>query len=501
MVSLAQIVSSAALGAFIGYFTNALAIRSLFRPLEPRWYTLGWQGVIPKNRARLADNVARVVGEDLLSHEYLVAQIERPALQEHLGRFLHTQLEKLLDQSPMHLLERLPAGGLERLIERGVKLFAAWRRDEASLEFKHALLTFLERQVRQLKLGEVLGDEAAEDLAAGLDELLAREATRAELARVVEARTLAFLQRDASLEEVLPDELREAFRQGLRREIPALLERLAAWLSSSENAGDLSARLFEALVDYAEREGGLRRWVGELGLRFFGEQIEAAIAEWLPRVAREYLARPDTRERVERHLVEGIDSLLDKPLGEWVGSQSRPLAKQIGRISAAWMTSAQTRVQVRDLVMDQYRRWRQHSLEALVPDSAWADIRRQVLGLMRIEDEEAVAWGLGPWLCAKAAASKGPLRRWLSLSPADQETLVVWGQVRATELLQREVPVLLGEIDIAHMVREQVLGFDLLRVEDMVRSLISDQLRYIELLGAVLGGLVGISLPFLYQLF
>ena len=51
------------------------------------------------------------------------------------------------------------------------------------------------------------------------------------------------------------------------------------------------------------------------------------------------------------------------------------------------------------------------------------------------------------------------------------------------------------------MVREQVLGVDLLRVEDMVRSLISDQLRYIELLGAVLGGLVGISLPFLYQLF
>ena len=73
--------------------------------------------------------------------------------------------------------------------------------------------------------------------------------------------------------------------------------------------------------------------------------------------------------------------------------------------------------------------------------------------------------------------------------------------MRATELLQREVPVLLDEIDIAHMVREQVLGFDLLRVEDMVRSLISDQLRYIELLGAVLGGLVGVSLPFLYQLF
>ena len=87
--------ASAALGAFIGYFTNALAIRSLFRPLEPRWYTLGWQGVIPRNRARLADNVAKVVGEDLLYREYLVEQIERPALQESLRQVLDARLGRL----------------------------------------------------------------------------------------------------------------------------------------------------------------------------------------------------------------------------------------------------------------------------------------------------------------------------------------------------------------------------------------------------------------------
>ena len=80
--------TSAALGAFIGYFTNALAIKALFRPLRPRWYSLGWQGVIPKNRARLADNIARVVGEDLLYRDYLLEQIEKPALQENLHAYL-----------------------------------------------------------------------------------------------------------------------------------------------------------------------------------------------------------------------------------------------------------------------------------------------------------------------------------------------------------------------------------------------------------------------------
>ena len=150
MVSLVQIVASAGLGAFIGYFTNALAIRSLFRPLEPHWYTLGWQGVIPKNRARLADNVATVVGEDLLYREYLVEQIERPALQESLRQLLGVRIGRLYDESPAGVLAWLPAAEVEPLVERVLALLAAWSRTDASLGPKEALLDVVERQLRAL---------------------------------------------------------------------------------------------------------------------------------------------------------------------------------------------------------------------------------------------------------------------------------------------------------------------------------------------------------------
>ena len=140
-------VASAALGAFIGYATNFLAIRSLFRPLEPKWYTLGWQGVIPKNRVRLADNVARVVDEELLYREYLVAQIERPALQDSLRQVLAARLARLLDETPaLALADWLPADRIEQLVERSLGLLAVWSRDEASAEFKEELLDALEQQ-------------------------------------------------------------------------------------------------------------------------------------------------------------------------------------------------------------------------------------------------------------------------------------------------------------------------------------------------------------------
>ena len=492
--------ASAALGAFIGYFTNALAIRSLFRPLEPRWYTLGWQGVIPRNRARLADNVAKVVGEDLLYREYLVEQIERPALQESLRQVLDARLGRLLDETPAKALDWLPAGGVESLVERVLGLLAAWSRDEASLELKHALLDVLEERVRRLELGEVLSEDTAADLAGLLDEVLARAETRADLAQALEVQVLAFLERDAPLAEVVPDELRTALWQGLQREIPALLERMAAWLSSAENIDYLSSRLFAALAAHTEREGGLRGLVGEWGLRLFGEQIEAAVSERLPQGAREYLASAETRAQVEHHLLAGIDALLKKPLGMLVGKERGPLAEKTGRVVAAWMTSARTRSQVQALVLDQYRRRRQSALETLLPEAVWADMRQRLLGLLRLEDEQVAAWGLGEWLGGRVTQSEKPLRQWLSLTAQDEAALVAWGQTRATELMRREVPVLLDELDIARMVREQILAFDLERVEYMVRSLIADQLRYIELLGAVLGGVVGLSLPFLNRL-
>lgn len=64
-------IAPIALGAIIGYFTNYLAIKMLFRP-KRAWY-LGKHrvpftpGIIPKNKDRLARAVGQAVGEKLLT--------------------------------------------------------------------------------------------------------------------------------------------------------------------------------------------------------------------------------------------------------------------------------------------------------------------------------------------------------------------------------------------------------------------------------------------------
>lgn len=62
-------------GAIIGGITNSIAIKMLFRPLNPIKignYTLPFTpGVIPKEKARIASNVGTVISEELLNEEVL----------------------------------------------------------------------------------------------------------------------------------------------------------------------------------------------------------------------------------------------------------------------------------------------------------------------------------------------------------------------------------------------------------------------------------------------
>ena len=277
-------------------------------------------------------------------------------------------------------------------------------------------------------------EETVEALVRLLDGVLTCDQTQQDLASALEGQALAFLERDAPLQEAVPEELREALRQGLQQEIPALLDRLAVWLSSADHIEEVNTRLFEALSAYVEREGGLRGLVSGMGLRLFGEQIEAVVAERLPAMAQEYLASAETRAQFERHLFAGIDALLEKPLATLVGEQGGPLAAKIGQVAATWMTSGRIRSQVKTLLLDQYRRRREDPLSELLPDAAWADMRRRLLGLIQLQDGHVADWGLGrrlgEFMASAGAGALGArsLRQWLALTAADEAALVDWSQ-------------------------------------------------------------------------
>lgn len=95
------------ISAFIGWFTNWIAIKMLFHPREPR-KILGMtiQGIFPKRQQQFAEKLGKLVSEELLSFTDIEKKITSPkniqqlmpVVEEHIDQFLR---RKLADEMPI----------------------------------------------------------------------------------------------------------------------------------------------------------------------------------------------------------------------------------------------------------------------------------------------------------------------------------------------------------------------------------------------------------------
>lgn len=84
-------------GAFIGWLTNYVAIKMLFRPREPwRFLGLSLQGVMPKRQSDLALKIGEVVERELLKSEDILNAIKAEELRGHLAEVIERRIDGFL---------------------------------------------------------------------------------------------------------------------------------------------------------------------------------------------------------------------------------------------------------------------------------------------------------------------------------------------------------------------------------------------------------------------
>ena len=100
------------MGAVIGYVTNAVAIKMLFRPLK-EVRLLGRRvpftpGILPKERHVLADSIGRMVEQELLTSEVLRERLARPEVREKIRDTLGAYTDQMLARPLSFYVEQKP---------------------------------------------------------------------------------------------------------------------------------------------------------------------------------------------------------------------------------------------------------------------------------------------------------------------------------------------------------------------------------------------------------
>jgi uncharacterized membrane protein YheB (UPF0754 family) len=91
------------ISAFIGWFTNWIAIKMLFHPREPKkFFFITFQGIFPKRQQQFAEKLGQLVSKELISFEDIKSKLNNPAMidkamphiNQRLDEFLKTKLSE-----------------------------------------------------------------------------------------------------------------------------------------------------------------------------------------------------------------------------------------------------------------------------------------------------------------------------------------------------------------------------------------------------------------------
>jgi uncharacterized membrane protein YheB (UPF0754 family) len=85
------------ISAFIGWFTNWIAIKMLFHPREPKKILgLTFHGIFPKRQQQFAEKLGKLVSTELLSFSDIEEKITSPQNVEKLMPFIEAKVDEFL---------------------------------------------------------------------------------------------------------------------------------------------------------------------------------------------------------------------------------------------------------------------------------------------------------------------------------------------------------------------------------------------------------------------
>ena len=518
-------------GALIGYFTNALAIRMLFRPLT-RKYLLGvplplTPGIIPRRRGELARSIGRMVARDLLSPEAVRARLQSETFRAALeAQFRH--LRESLLQRPLaefgararSALQGTDGGGefswpelvrhlLQRLLVRLV----------GSRAFIYGVRSLLQRLVDNFaarRLHELIGREQLTALVTGtLLPALDRDEIRAQVSGLVKN----WLQRqraaNAPLDRFLTRETMELLVGMFRRNLPALLDVLFTWLRGPQVRRELEVYGRAILRDILDKLNLMQKVFITAG------QYDRSLSERMPEIVTDVIDQAEAatavaavREQICGGARRALAQWSKQGLGDLAVDSATKLDELVDHLVAR-VFDALSGSDVTDApaapAEEAVRGWYAHHGDATLGElaarylglqpAAVADfLANQLLGyLARPETGQQFA-ELIPALAGEAlggadtAAGTTTLAEVFAL-PEPTATRLDGVLTRWTiGFLGERLPSVMDTIDIQSLVIAKVDALDARQVEQLLLTVMSRHLKWIKLFGAVIGALIGLLL-------
>ena len=525
-------------GAFIGYLTNMVAIKMLFRPLRA-WRVFGMRvpftpGVIPSKREDLAINMGEMVGEHLLTSKEIGQALANEAFQIHLYGLIESRGSALLQQDLGPLPSLIPKGyqiyfdvavkALTHQAQEGIHTFVA------SSAFAVIMETAVDRQLERLlatRLAVIFPGREREEgytfIEKNIARMLASPAMEQWLETFVQQKVYGALKQEKSLADILPESLQRFIVDLIEEQTPEFLGRFAVVINEPEIRDKIVKGVRAGVEHFIASMGPM---AGMVKTFLSMETVEKKVREYLIDKEDEivgWLQNAEVQQRVSTILRERSQVFLATPLTKMVNDgQGRPsvvgakdgaaategqgdkveqFCSQVSRQLEAFFCEPETTTAVTSMIRDNLEThmeggglalgevlWDFMGEAGMQKGKVW--VKNEILAILRSEETRKNLNFMTQTLLQGLLAR--PIGRLAALLPAGvRDGLYQSIQKMASAMLAAEVPGLVASLNLKQIVKEKVDSLDLMRLERLLLSIMEEQFKYINLFGAILGFLIG----------
>lgn len=482
---------------FVGYFTNFLAIKMLFRPHRRRWYSLGWQGVIPRNRSKLASEVGEMVGRELVSETEIRSAVGSDNFQALLERAVSKEMERLLSKNYGNVYDIGVKLGipLDKLLSDSLtKLMSDDGFTGKINQFIHGEISKLIDSFLSKSLSDF--DGLDEKLKIFVQKLMQNGNWQDIIVDELSASMNNVVLSGKSLKDILPngfdakvDPIADVITDKAISAIDKLFE-------DPTTRKVIAKKLMEAKDNFFENGLMDSLKTGFISMFLTEEVITGVVDKELPNLIDGIKTQPEIREKLKGHVSGHIHSFLEKPLYSFASTIGIDTVFEIRSNAVSGMKSylksdgfTQKVESVLSGLLGKYSHFtiggilNTFGIKPEQMTGGLIDIR----SIVNREDHHQLFSDLGGNVLKRIELNNV----YEKIPEKSFEKIKINFVSKINQIMEKHIPSAMQAMDLPRIVEDKINHLDLYEVESLLFSFMKDQFKWINVLGFILGFIFG----------
>ncbi len=519
MIVFFQIFISIIVGAVIGYVTNYIAIKMLFRPYR-KYYIFNkipvplTPGIIPKHREKMAEKFGGVVGNVFLNEETFKSKISESNTKEIIEQTIEIYIDKALEYEFDTVYSLIPDNHKDKfdnLLIEGKSIITDYVDNYLhSDSFSQNIKSLIEKEfdiISQTKIKNLLDNEKFEEIINDiLEDVLNNKELHDRILDNIEEYIDSLFHENKTLDEFLPEGTINLILIASIRVSYKLLPVFGKLLNNEELKSLLSDKIKDILYQLISELNAFQKVIINM------IQLKGIINKEVPNLVDRFILQLEVNFQ-EKQTRKNINKIIKNYLNDIRNKKVSELFKEIDK-ERYQKIKHNTKKAIRDLINN--KEIIKSSISKYIKTFADSVSERTIKDFLIEYSEDFhdnVKDILSDNLIKFAQSSRitetikvfidenidyvvykmkvGKLNNYFSLNNEKKEEIILFITDSFINLLIEQTPSILNAIKIQQMIKDKMNSFSTKEMEEVIVSVVKSELRYINIFGALLGGMIG----------